>query len=350
MIVIEQIQDLSDGYPSPAVAVGTFDGVHLGHREVLGRVVRRARREGGTAVAFTFARHPLEVVNPPKAPRLITPLSVKRDIMAALGIDLLIAVNFTPALAATTPRDFVQCYLVDRLRARFVCIGYDFAFGQARAGSPALLRALGKTHRFELDVVPAMTEDGHVVSSTRIRGLLAKGELRQATRLLGRPYAMLGVVERGAKRGRGLGYPTANLAATADLIIPDGVYAGRTWLNQRLHKALINVGSAPTFGGEVRRVEVHLLETEEGDLYGETLTLFFLERLRDERRFDDPSLLRRQIDRDKRQAEAVFAASPPRAPEEWALLPDRPVLSYSRFQVSTEEERRIRLRGQGVYK
>jgi riboflavin kinase/FMN adenylyltransferase len=145
----------------------------------------------------------------------------------------------------------------------------------------------------------------------------------------------LGHIERGDKRGRRLGYPTANLAATADLIVPDGVYAGLAWLKQGLHKALINVGRAPTFGGEARRVEVHLLEAEEGELYGEVLTLFFLERLRDERRFDDPSLLRQQIDHDKHQADAVFAAFPQFSPEEWALLPGRPMLSYSRFQVST---------------
>ncbi|CBE67654.1 MAG: bifunctional riboflavin kinase/FAD synthetase [Candidatus Methylomirabilis oxygeniifera] len=333
MIVIEQIEDLEQGYPFPAVAVGTFDGVHLGHREILGRVVRRAHQEEGTAVVFTFSRHPLEVVNPSKAPPLLTPLPIKQDIMAALGVDLMIAVGFTPSLAATAPRDFVNTYMVDRLQARFVCIGYDFAFGQARAGSPELLRALGEEHQFELDVVPAMTADGQVVSSTRIRGLLARGELREATRCLGRPYAVMGQVERGAERGRWLGYPTANLAATGDLIVPDGVYAGMVWLKQRLQKALINVGRAPTFGGEVRRVEVHVLEADEGELYGEMLTLLFLERLRDERRFDDPSLLRRQIDYDKRQADEIFTAFPQYSAEEWALLPEGPVLSYSRFRV-----------------
>ena len=320
MIVIEQIEDLEDDYPSPAVAVGTFDGVHLGHREILGRVVRWARQKGGTAVVFTFARHPLEVVNPSKAPPLITPLSIKKDIIAALGVDLMIAATFTPRLAATLPRDFVKTDLVDRLRARFICVGYDFAFGNARAGSPEMLRRLGEEHQFGLDVVSAMTVDGQVVSSTLIRGLLAAGNLRQAARYLGRPYAIRGHVERGAERGKGLGYPTANLPATADLLIPDGVYGGQAWLKQGLYKALVNVGRAPTFGGETRRVEVHLLEAEE-ELYGETLTLFFLERLRDERRFENPSLLRQQIDSDKRQADAGFAAFPPFSPEEWTLLP-----------------------------
>ncbi|MBZ0160403.1 bifunctional riboflavin kinase/FAD synthetase [Candidatus Methylomirabilis sp.] len=321
MIVIEQIEDLEDEYSSPAVAVGTFDGVHLGHREILGRVVRRARQEGGTAVVFTFARHPLEVVSPSEAPSLITPLSIKRDIMAALGVDLMIAVSFTPFLAATPPRDFVKTCLVDRLRARFICIGYDFAFGKARTGSPELLRKLGEEHQFGLDVVPAMTVDGQVVSSTLIRSLLARGELRQAACYLGRPYAIRGIVERGAERGKGLGYPTANLQATADLAVPDGVYAGQAWLSRGLYKTLINIGRAPTFGGETRRVEVHLLETEEEELYGETLTLFFLERLRDERRFESPLLLRQQIERDKRQADAMFAAFPRFSPEEWTLLP-----------------------------
>ncbi|PTL35674.1 hypothetical protein CLG94_07885 [Candidatus Methylomirabilis limnetica] len=320
MIVIEQIEELGDDYPSPAVAVGTFDGVHRGHREILKRVVQRARQEEGTAVVFTFARHPLEVVDPSKAPPLITPLSIKRDIIAALGVDLMIAATFTPGLAATSPRDFVKTYLVDRLRARFVCVGYDFAFGNARAGSPEVLRKLGEEHQFGLDVVSAMAVDGQVVSSTLIRALLAAGDLRQAARYLGRPYAIRGHVEHGAERGKGLGYPTANLPATADLLIPDGVYGGQAWLKQGLHKALVNVGSAPTFGGEARRVEVHLLEVEE-ELYGETLTLFFLERLRDERRFESPSLLRQQIDSDKRQADAVFAAFPRFSPEDWTLLP-----------------------------
>lgn len=336
MIVVERIEDLEGAYPSSAVAVGTFDGVHLGHREILSRVVQRARRDGETAVVFTFVRHPLEVVNPLNTPPLITPLSIKRDILAAIGIDLMIAVDFTPSLAATSPRDFVTRYLVDRLGARFVCIGYDFAFGRARAGSVELLRALGAEHGFELEVVPAMMVDGHVVSSTSIRHLLARGDLHRTTRLLGRPYAIRGVVERGARRGRALGYPTANLPVTSDVMVPDGVYAGQAWIKHGLHKALINIGRAPTFGNEARRVEVHLLKAPEEELYGETMTLFFIERLRDERRFDDPSLLQTQIDCDKRTAEAVLAAFPRFAPEEWALLQGGPVLSYSRFQVSIE--------------
>ena len=320
MIFVERIEDLKGDYPSVVVALGTFDGVHVGHQEILRRIVRRARQGQGTAAVFTFVRHPLEVVSPAKAPPLITPLPIKRDIVQALGIDLLVAVTFTPFLAATPPRDFVKTYLVDRLRARCVCVGYDFAFGRARAGSPETLRSLGEEHHFSLEVVPPMALDGQVVSSTLIRGLLAKGELLQAARYLGRPYAIRGKVEPGAGRGKELGYPTANLPATSDLLIPDGVYAGHAWFRDELRRALVNVGTAPTFGGGVRRVEAHLVESAE-DLYGETVTLFFLGRLRDERRFESPNLLRRQIEHDRGTADTVFAAFPRFSAEEWALLP-----------------------------
>jgi len=320
MIFVEQIEDLEGDNPSAVVALGTFDGVHLGHQEILRRVVGRARQERGTAAVFTFARHPLEVVNPAKAPPIITPLSIKRDILQALGIDLLVAVTFTPFLADTPPRDFVKTYLVDRLRARCVCVGYDFAFGKARAGSPETLRTLGEEYGFSLDVVPPKALDGQVVSSTLIRGLLATGDLLEAARYLGRPYAIRGEVEPGAGRGKGLGYPTANLPATADVLIPDGVYAGQAWFGDELRRALVNVGTAPTFGGGVRRVEAHLLETGE-DLYGETVTVFFLGRLRDERRFESPNQLRRQIERDRKRADTLFAAFPRFSAEEWALLP-----------------------------
>ena len=320
MIFVEQIEDLEGDNPSAVVALGTFDGVHLGHQEILRRVVGRARQERGTAAVFTFARHPLEVVNPAKAPPIITPLSIKRDILQALGIDLLVAVTFTPFLADTPPRDFVKTYLVDRLRARCVCVGYDFAFGKARAGSPETLRTLGEEYGFSLDVVPPKALDGQVVSSTLIRGLLATGDLLEAARYLGRPYAIRGEVEPGAGRGKGLGYPTANLPATADVLIPDGVYAGQAWFGDELRRALVNVGTAPTFGGGVRRVEAHLLETGE-DLYGETVTVFFLGRLRDERRFESPNQLQRQIERDRKRADTLFAAFPRFSAEEWALLP-----------------------------
>ncbi len=320
MIIVERIEALGGDHGFVAVALGTFDGVHLGHQRILDRVVQRAHEERGTAAVFTFARHPLEVVNPSKAPHLITPLPIKQEIIRAQGIDLLVAVTFTPDLAGTVPRDFVKTYLVDRLQARYVCVGYDFAFGKGRAGSPETLRALGEEFHFAVEIVPPMTLDGQVVSSTAIRSLLARGDLLEAARLLGRPYAFRGRVEPGAGRGKMLGYPTANLSATPDLLIPDGVYVAQVWLRQVLRRALVNVGTAPTFGGGPRKVEVHLVDANE-TLYGEALTLFFVGRLRDERRFESPELLREQIETDLKAADEVFAGFPRFSPEEWALLP-----------------------------
>lgn len=326
MIVLERMEELSCDYPFVVVALGTFDGVHLGHQEILRRVVRRAREQRGTAAVFTFVRHPLEVVNPLKAPPLITPLPIKQDILRTLGIDLLIAVAFTPFLAETPPRDFVKTCLADRLRARSICVGYDFAFGRARAGSLEMLRTLGEEHRFDVDVVPPMRVGGQVVSSTHIRSLLFRGELLAAARYMGRPYAIRGTVERGAGRGKGLGYPTANLPATADLLVPDGVYAGEAWFRKGLHRALVNVGTAPTFGGGARRVEVHLVEGAQ-DLYGEMLTLFLLGRLREERRFESPEVLRQQIESDMSRLDEEIARFPRFSAEEWALLPMGPMIS-----------------------
>jgi riboflavin kinase/FMN adenylyltransferase len=320
MIIVEQIDALGGDHGFVAVALGTFDGVHLGHQQILERVVRRAREADGTAAVFTFARHPLEVVNPSRAPHLITPLPIKQEIIRAQGVDLLVAVTFTPELAGTLPRDFVKTYLIDRLQTRYVCVGFDFAFGKARAGSPETLRALGEEFHFAVEVVSPMTLDGRVVSSTAIRSLLARGDLLEAARLLGRPYAFRGLVEAGAGRGKTLGYPTANLPATPDLLIPDGVYVAQVLLRQALERALVNVGTAPTFGGGPRKVEVHLLEASES-LYGETLTLFFLGRLRDERCFVSPDLLRNQIERDLKDADEVFSGFPRFSPQEWALLP-----------------------------
>ncbi len=334
MIVVERLEALGGDHGFVAVALGTFDGVHLGHQEVLGRVVQRAREERGTAAVFTFARHPLEVLSPSKAPHLITPLPIKQEIIRARGIGLLVAVTFTPDLAGTSPRDFVKACLVDRLQARYVCVGYDFAFGKGRKGSPDTLRALGEEFQFAVDIVPQMTIDGQVVSSTVIRSLLVSGDLLEAARLMGRPYAFRGRVEHGAGRGKMLGYPTANLSATPDLLIPDGVYVAQVWLRQELRRAVVNVGTAPTFGGGPRRAEVHLMEACEA-LYGETLTLFFLGRLRDERRFDSPDLLREQIETDVKAADEVFAGFPRFSPEEWALLPLGPVISYTWPRVST---------------
>lgn len=320
MIVIEDIETVRVESPFVVAAVGTFDGVHLGHQEILGRVIRRAREKRGTACVYTFANHPLEILDPKRCPKLITPLEVKLQILQVLGLDLCVAQKFTATFAATPPEVFVKEVLVEGLHVKEVCVGLGFAFGKGRKGDTTLLQELGRVYGFGVEVVPPVTNGGQVVSSTLIRGLLQKGEVREAARFLGRPYIIKGRVERGSGRGKGIvGYPTANLTPPSNLLIPDGVYAGRAQIKGRLVDALINVGNAPTFGGEARWVEAHLLDHPSEELYGEAMTLFFLGWIREERTFRGPEKLREQIGRDHQKAREVLAEVPASVLKKWAL-------------------------------
>ena len=317
MIVVEDIEAIRERYPSVVATVGIFDGVHLGHQKILRRVLGRVQGKGGTSCVYTFANHPLEVLNPGRSPKLITPPEVKREIVRILGIGLFVSVPFTPSLANTPPREFVEEILVKGLNVKGVCVGFNFAFGKDRKGTTQLLFELGKEYGFEVEVVPPVEIEGSIVSSTLIRELLQKGQVGEAARFLGRPYLVRGKVERGAGRGKSLGYPTANLAPFPDLLVPDGVYAGKASLRGRLYDALINVGGAPTFGEAIHRVEVHLLDYRE-EVYGEELSVFFIERIREERVFPGAASLREQIGQDERMArEALTLFSLPL--EQWAL-------------------------------
>lgn len=320
MIVVEDIETVSGEFPFVVVAVGTFDGVHLGHQEILQRVIRRAREKGGTACVYTFANHPLEILDPKRCPKLITPLEIKLQILKVLGVDLCVAQKFTATFATTPPEAFVKEILVEGLHVKEVCVGFDFAFGRDRKGDTALLRKLGNVFGFGVEVIPRVTIGGQVISSTLIRGLLQKGEVREASRFLGRPYMVRGCIERGSGRGKGVvGYPTANLTPPPDLLIPDGVYAGKAAIQGRLLDALINVGWAPTFGGGARRVEAHLLDPPGEELYGEELTLFFLGWIREERTFQGPEALREQIRQDHQTAQELLAGVEISALQKWAL-------------------------------
>ncbi len=310
---------LGDQFPGVVVALGTFDGVHRGHQEILRRVRGKARAIGGAATVMTFVRHPLEILNPPRAPQLITPLPVKTRILERMGLDLLVPVEFTPELAATAAGEFVRRCLGETLRAKAVFVGYDFAFGKGREGTPDLLVRLGQEYGFSVEVVPPVTVGGEVVSSTLIRSLLREGRVAEAAQPLGRPYIVSGTIERGRGRGRGLGFPTANLVAGRDLLLPDGIYAVHCLLGSRVYKGVVNIGVSPTFGDVERRMEVYLFELNE-EIYGEELWVFFgSERLRPEERFATPEALRAQIARDVALAHEVLRRSPSGIVEEWAL-------------------------------
>ncbi len=291
------------------VTVGSFDGIHLGHRAVLETVISRARSEGRAAVAVTFEPHPAEVLRPAQAPRRLTVGAERQELLAQSGLDYALFLRFDHAMARWTPEEFVRRVVVERCQCRLLVIGPAHHFGRDREGGEALLRELGGALGFEVVVVPPVETDGAVVSSTRIRGLLASGDLDGAARCLGRPYAVSGVVERGAARGRVLGVPTANLTAPAGKQLPpDGVYAVRVEWGGGVAEGMLNQGARPTFGDGRRMLEAHLFDFA-GDLYGRTLRITWVRQLRDVRKFDSMVALQAQLERDRQAARMALAAA-----------------------------------------
>jgi riboflavin kinase / FMN adenylyltransferase len=277
-----------------AVALGVFDGVHLGHRAILGAAVAHARATGAPALACTFEPNPLEVLQPDRAPLPITTLDERLDLIAACGVDGTIVLTFTRELAAVEPEAFVKDVLVDRLAARQVVVGFNHRFGRAARGDAALLRELGARMGFNVDVVAPLTVDGVPVSSTAIRAALGRGDVDAAARMLGRPYTLPGTVVAGAGRGRTLGFPTANVAPGRPVLVAPGVYTCTFEVGGQARRAVVNVGVRPTFGEATLAVEAYLLDFS-GDLYGQTVQLTFVSRVREERRFPTVDALRAQI-------------------------------------------------------
>jgi riboflavin kinase/FMN adenylyltransferase len=296
---VARLPDLAPADHGRSVAIGTFDGVHLGHREVI----------ADNDTVLTFDPHPMSVVRPEAAPKLVTSFAVKRDLIAGLGVSELVVIPFDREFASRDADAFVEEVLVGRLGAGSVSVGENFRFGHGAEGGPALLRSRGE---FETRVVPLVEVDGETVSSSHIRGLVAAGEVDHAARFLGGPYLFEGEVVAGDRRGRELGMPTANLVPDDRLVCPGhGVYAA--WAHG--YPAAVNVGVRPTFDtGRGLLVEAHLIGFE-GELYGETLRIAFIERMRGERRFDSPDALVEQMRRDVEQAQDIcertrYAESP----------------------------------------
>jgi riboflavin kinase/FMN adenylyltransferase len=298
-----------DSLPLPtgpaAVTIGFFDGVHRGHQAVLLRTVDVARRDGLPSIAVTFDRHPREVLTPGSEPLLLTTLERKAVLIAELGIGTLLVIEFTEEFSLRPPQDFVRRILVEGLRARHAVVGSNFTFGHKAMGNLTVLTELGAAQEFSVEGVSLLRIEGRPVSSSSIRESLSKGELEWATEALGRRFILDGVVRTGAGRGKGLGFPTANLAVHPRLLLPgEGVYAGRAFVDAGSYPAAINVGTNPTFGSEPLHAEAFLLDFE-GDLIDEPIALEFWERLRDERRFDSAEDLSRQIKDDVERTRAL---------------------------------------------
>jgi riboflavin kinase / FMN adenylyltransferase len=293
----------------PALALGTFDGLHLGHQQVIRGAVTRAREIGGQSVAVTFEPHPLEVLRPSPAPVLLTTVEERLALLSGLGVDVTLVLPFDLAFSQTPARVWMNEILGERLCARAVFVGSSYTFGYRREGSAQRLVEWGRARGVDVTLVPAVLIDGEPVSSSRIRGALREGLVDEAARLLGRRYTLRGRVTSGAGRGRTIGFPTANLAVDSPRkILPHvGVYATIVEVGGRRFGGATNVGRRPTFGGTEISIETHLLEFS-GDLVGEPIQLEFVGRIREERAFPGAEALSRQIGRDVSQVRELLVA------------------------------------------
>jgi len=277
-----------------AVSIGNFDGVHRGHEQILTSLRAQAERVGGPAIVFTFDPHPVRLLRPEQAPPPLTWIDRKAELLAELGVAALIAYPTDEALLQLSPTEFFAQIIRQGLDARALVEGPNFYFGHNRAGNVATLETLCVADGLTLEVVPPVTLGGEIVSSSRVRALVAAGDVGTAAALLTQPYRIRGMVTHGAGRGAKIGFPTANLAAVDTLIPANGVYASRAFVAGQPWPAAVNIGPNPTFGEQARKIEIHLLQFH-GSLYGQPLEVDFLSRLRDIQPFGSVDLLKAQL-------------------------------------------------------
>ncbi|MFZ5447974.1 MAG: bifunctional riboflavin kinase/FAD synthetase [Thermodesulfobacteriota bacterium] len=306
-MVYDDLPPGEPAFPRTVATIGNFDGVHLGHQAILDRVRRRASELGGKAVAITFNPHPVKVLRPEVNLPLLTTQDQKLKLLAAAGLDAVVVLPFSREFAALSARDFVRQYFCERLRAREVVVGHDYCFGRGREGNIDLLKEMGAVHGFTVQVVWAVEVQGAVVSSSLIRAMLRLGKVTEAGRLLGRPYEVAGRVVQGKGRGaKLLGVPTANLLTPNELLPACGIYAVWVRRDDATIPGVANIGTCPTFNNSELSLEVHLMEFS-GDLYGESLEVQFVARLREEQRFPSIEALGTQIRADIDAARQVLA-------------------------------------------
>lgn len=309
MRVIESINTLEQ-HPHPVVTVGSFDGLHLGHRKIIREVTNRATKAGGTSMLITFEPHPQMVVAPESAPSLLTTKEEKLELLGQTPLDIVCILPFSTELSRTSPQDFVRHLLVGNIGMDEMVIGYNHAFGKNRKGRADDLVDLGRTLGFRVHAVPPVTLKGRRISSSWIRDLIAKGSVAEAAQALGRFYFFEGTVIRGAALGRILSFPTANIQIQAPhkLCPGDGVYAIWARHNGNKYGGMMNIGRKPTFGAPDRTIEVHLFDFH-GDIYGQSLRIEVANRIRDELRFQNEHELIAQIHKDKSASIAVLSHS-----------------------------------------
>ncbi|HEY1787761.1 MAG TPA: bifunctional riboflavin kinase/FAD synthetase [Verrucomicrobiae bacterium] len=295
MNIIRTSAELQTAGKRVCLAIGFFDGVHLGHQQIIRQTIADARQHGGIALALTFDKHPNAIVAPEKTPPLIYSLPQKLRAIQSVGVEDILLIGFDQQFSRQTGEEFVRVLARDFGKIYSICVGANFAFGHKRSGNVALLKKLGGELHFHVHGLSAVSLDGHAVSSTRIREEIRSGNLDAASQMLGRPYAICGTIVVGDKLGRTLGFPTANLDVTGLVLPPNGVYAAVTRHEGRLYRAALNIGIRPTVSaGRQLRVEAHLLDFD-GDIYGRELEIEIGEKLRDEKKFGSPAELKEQI-------------------------------------------------------
>lgn len=306
MQTIRGIENLKKKYKNTALTIGNFDGVHIGHVKIFREVLEEARRTGGTAMAVTFDPHPAKVISPERGMRILTPTEEKARLIGVHGIEVLLLINFDREFSNLHPEVFIKDFLADKLAVKKVIVGHNYCFGRARKGTTALLRKRGKKYGFGLRVVRNARLHGDVVSSSRVRGLLLRGRVCEASMFLGRPYMMEGTVIKGRGRGKVfLGIPTANITTPSELIPKEGVYAVKVMVGGNEYGGAANIGYNPTFKDGLKSYEVHILDFS-GDILGKNLRMHFIDRIRDEKAFPDMKSLEAGIRRDIERAREIL--------------------------------------------
>ncbi len=305
MQVFSKIIDLTELYPNIVIALGTFDGVHIGHQSIIRQAIELAEKIHGISMVFTFSNHPLSVVAPERVPLQIGDNFSKKHVLSGLGVDILVNIPFTKKFAKFSPGDFLDM-LRENYAPKYIVSGPNYTFGYRGKGNVKMLLREGKIYGFQAEIHPAVYLDGRIVSSTQVRKFLAEGNLTMANEYLGRPFSFSGAVVHGDRRGRLLGFPTANLVIEdSRAMLPNGVYAVKVFLRDSLYDGIANIGTNPTFEGCKRRLETHIIDFDE-NIYDSVLQVRFLQKLRDEQKFSSAEYLIRQMHSDLKNARNVL--------------------------------------------
>lgn len=306
MQIVYGLENYIPGEKDLFLALGNFDGVHKGHQSLINRAIARSREMGGMAGAFVFDPHPSQVLIPNRMPLLLVNSIRKAGLLEKMGLELLVYEKFTREIAALTPEQFVLDILLKQLHIKEVFVGFNHSFGYKGLGTPQLMQMMGEEHGFQVHILPPVMIDGEIVSSSLIRQALEQGKIERAAHMLGYRPLLDGMVIEGERRGRQLGFPTANIGIESIYNVPaKGVYAAKARVEDHCYNAVVNIGSKPTFHQEYPlSIEAHLMDFS-GDIYGKALSLSFIKKLRDEQRFESLEALVAQINKDRDQAKAI---------------------------------------------